>query len=319
MTFTMRFSMLMSIPEPLLLLLLSATTTFAQTSLLAINTSTPLNSAQLSSSAFSIAGSSTERLTVSVALCGAAPSGGNAARFFATNDTSVNNPGPDNIGSNVLEIFIGSDGIGNVTFENAGGGGWFAVDAGSAQQAFDVGISDTIGILISISKTMQFAYTICVHTEPLHELTDSLPLLGDTTSNQALLFSPPVSSIPVNEPSYPNYTFPEANLTTPDLPSIFPNFTLFLGQTDALPSFDLSTNSFSDGTSATACSLQNLQGLSLQNGSAVRETPVLRGSTGWRTQWLVNELQPLTNYTAFVIENGVKVSGPIFFLTKSGI
>lgn len=135
-----------------------------------------------------------------------------------------------------------------------------------------------------------------------------------------LLFSPPFSPFPQNEPSYPNYTFPAANLTAPEPPTAFPNFTLYIGQTASLPAFDVTTNTFTDGTPATACALKNLQGLSLVNNTSdnVQENLVLRDNAGWRTQWLVGGMQPLTNYTAFVLENDTKASGPIYFLTKSG-
>ncbi|KAI6001347.1 hypothetical protein EDD15DRAFT_2158590, partial [Pisolithus albus] len=37
----------------------------------------------------------------------------------------------------------------------------------------------------------------------------------------------------------------------------------------------------------------------------------------WRLQWFVEGFSPSTNYTAYVIQDRVKVSGPIYFLTKS--
>jgi calcium channel MID1 len=43
----------------------------------------------------------------------------------------------------------------------------------------------------------------------------------------------------------------------------------------------------------------------------------LRDQTGWRSQWLVGGLNPATNYTAFVVQDSTKISGPIYFLTKS--
>ncbi|KAI5981857.1 hypothetical protein EDD15DRAFT_2158798, partial [Pisolithus albus] len=37
----------------------------------------------------------------------------------------------------------------------------------------------------------------------------------------------------------------------------------------------------------------------------------------FRSQWFVEGLSPSTNYTAYAIQDRVKVSGPIYFLTKS--
>ena len=44
-----------------------------------------------------------------------------------------------------------------------------------------------------------------------------------------------------------------------------------------------------------------------------------RDSNGWRWQWFLNGLTPLTNYTAYTLQDGQIVpSNPIMFVTKSG-
>ena len=59
--------------------------------------------------------------------------------------------------------------------------------------------------------------------------------------------------------------------------------------------------------------------LSAQNTSRTiaNESLWARGNEGFRTQWLMGGLTPFTNYIAFVLQNNTKVSGPIFFMTKS--
>ncbi|THH03430.1 hypothetical protein EW145_g6263 [Phellinidium pouzarii] len=220
--------------------------------------------------------------------------------FFVTNNTAVSNPGPGSTESDVFEIIIGQSGIGNIMMSMTGGG-VFAVDAGSSSQSFEVGVSDT--------------------GDPLHEVLKSLPLLGDTTANQALLFSPSfLAPSPAAEQAYPNYTLPLANLTFPDPPALPPNFTILIGPVSAFPEFDYSQNAFSDGTPVTLCSLSirpNLTALSGSFGSVQSPSLVLRNADGWRYQWLVDGLQPLTNYTVFTFENEGRVSGPINVVTKS--
>lgn len=44
----------------------------------------------------------------------------------------------------------------------------------------------------------------------------------------------------------------------------------------------------------------------------------LKDDDGWRFQWLIPGLSSETNYTAYVIQDGTKMSGPIYFVTKSG-
>ena len=131
-----------------------------------------------------------------------------------------------------------------------------------------------------------------------------LPFFGDTTSNQALLFSPLFQRIENIKPTYPNFTLPAANMSQPPLPLTFPNYTLVLSPTSSGLANGLQTGCF----------------LSSQNtsGTIANETLWARGDEGFRTQWLIGGLTPSTNYTAFVLQqNNTKVSGPIFFATKS--
>ncbi|KAH8113052.1 stretch-activated cation channel Mid1 [Phellopilus nigrolimitatus] len=293
-----QLSRLLLFPESLIFLVLYATAAFAQPQPLALNQSLLLSSSSLSSSTFSLPKSSTSLLTVSVALCDAPANNNDGPRFFVTNNTAVSDPGPDSSESDVFEIVLGGNGIGNFTMDVPNGGGVFAVDVEGAARIFEVGVTDS---------------------GPLHEQLISLPLLGDTTANQALLFSPSFDVPSPDMPTYPNFTLPIANLTSPTPPNQFPNFTLLVGPIGAFPEFDFIANIFKDGLPVTACALQNLTNLVVNSGSFgnVKDSLVFRGADGWRTQWLVQGLQPLTNYTVYVIQDGVKVSGPINFVTKS--
>lgn len=136
------------------------------------------------------------------------------------------------------------------------------------------------------------------------QILDQLPLLGDTTANQAILFSHPFLPPPIEQPAYPNYTLPPANVSAPDIPPFIPNFTLVIAPTSAQLS----------SLPQTACALLNTS----STGSIVSNDPWLRGTEGWRSQWLVDGLSPSINYTAYVIQDSLMVSGPIYFATKSG-
>lgn len=106
----------------------------------------------------------------------------------------------------------------------------------------------------------------------------------------------------------------------PTLPSGAPNFTLVMGPTSAFPAFNASSNTATDSQPLTACALRGISGAMVSvNVINMQESVVFRGeSEGFRTQWLVEGLTPLTNYTAYVIEGQGQVSGPIYFTTKSG-
>lgn len=84
-----------------------------------------------------------------------------------------------------------------------------------------------------------------------------------------------------------------------------------------------------DGSPVTACSLRRIAGeqgggqvlATVDSGNGIgvfEQSMVLRDEAGWRTQWIVRGLTASTNYTAFVVQEGTKVSGPIYFATKSG-
>ncbi|EEB90298.1 hypothetical protein MPER_11511, partial [Moniliophthora perniciosa FA553] len=141
---------------------------------------------------------------------------------------------------------------------------------------------------------------------PIHEHLESLPMLGDTTANQAILFSAPFGDKPqITEPSYPNYTLPiPSKSELPFTPPITtPNFTLVIQESQSTTSGCLISSSGSSLNSS---------------GTIVNETTWIRDvKDGWRMQWLVGGLTPSTNYTAHVIQDGKKISGPIRFLTKS--
>ncbi|KAI0050150.1 hypothetical protein FA95DRAFT_1487893 [Auriscalpium vulgare] len=227
--------------------------------------------------------SSSSPLTVSIALCSAASSA--APRFFITNDSQVAVPGPGG-GTDVWELVVDSGGLANVTMTMDGGAGKLAVWGGGASDSVEIGASDS---------------------GPLHEHLPEPPLLGDSTSNQALLYSPPFGASPLAQPTYPNYTLPPAELafpTPPDGP--LPNYTLILAPlTAALTS-----------QPQTACALRSHADAKTA-GDVLRQQNWLRDEQGWRTEWLLDGLTPLTNYTAYTIQDGTKVNGPTYFTTKS--
>ena len=119
----------------------------------------------------------------------------------------------------------------------------------------------------------------------------------------AIVFSPPFAPAPNQQPTYPNYTLPIANLTLPTAPSS-PNLTLILSPT---------SSSLASGPQ-TGCRLASTK----SSGNQISQSAWLRDQDGWRSQWLIGGLTPTTNYTAFVIQDSTKVSGPIYLVTKCG-
>lgn len=147
---------------------------------------------------------------------------------------------------------------------------------------------------------------------PMHEYVENeYPFLGDTTANQALLFSPAFDPPETIHPTYPNYTLPPANLSFPTGPTSPPNYTLII-----LPTLSSSLSS----VPRTACALSGVRARDvLHQGGAQSEGLWLKDQNGWRWQWLVDGLTPATNYTVLAMQDRKKVSSSINFVTKSGM
>ncbi|KXN88082.1 Calcium influx-promoting protein ehs1 [Leucoagaricus sp. SymC.cos] len=260
---------------PSLLLTLFALSTNAQT-----RTPLPLNQVALFSSqtSFSVPTQTQGELAITVALCSIS-----SPRFFISNSTGslfAEDPGPDG-GEDNYEIFL-QDGFGNWTGLFPGGG-ILAVEGLPPGASFEVGVS-TSG--------------------PLHDILSDYPLFGDSTNNQAIVFSPMLAPAPPPDtPIYPNYTLPSANSSLPSPPTSIPNVTLIVSQTTDKPL--LRTSCFLNSSTIST------------TGTTVNSSLWLRGlEDGWRTEWLLGGLTPQTNYTAFVVQDTHKVSGPLYFVTK---
>ncbi|KAG1850506.1 stretch-activated cation channel Mid1 [Suillus tomentosus] len=155
-----------------------------------------------------------------------------------------------------------------------------------------------------VQNVGQTSFQVVASTGALvHGLIPALPFLGDTTNTQALIYSPPFSPIESSPPMYPNYTLPPANLSIPSPPSSPPAFSLIIAPT---------SSGLASGMQ-TACSINSTS----SSGLIVSNDLWLRNNDGWRSQWLIDDLTPSTNYTAYIIQDQVKLSGPIYFTTKS--
>ncbi|KAG9074673.1 stretch-activated cation channel mid1 [Ceratobasidium sp. 370] len=225
--------------------------------------------------------------SLTIAVCGAVLP---LPRFFVSNGTSVL-PGPS-----------GAPG--------SQGGQELNLDQGLIDYHTLTPDGGTLAIWPSTGARANWTLDVAVsETGPVHQRMSQLPLLGDTSSSRAILFSPPFLPPNFTEPKYPNYTFQPAIPNIPSPPSVppAPNTSLLLFPTANANETVWLTNS--------ACALASKLGGTLAT-TATRT--ILRDSDGWRTQWFIDGLSPSTNYTAYVIEDGAKVSGPSYLLTKSG-
>lgn len=222
-------------------------------------------------------------VVISVALCGSP--GGTAPRAVFTN-SSTRTPAEASVGTqDVFEISI-EEGLGT----------W----VGPISQ----------GGRLAITNTGQTQYEVGVSTDAKQALHQYLGqdglLFGDSTGNQAILFSPPFENITITQPKFPNYTLPTAQ--TPfsvSQPSSTPEFSLTL----------VETSSASGLLQRSSCALRATS----SKGTIKNQTSWIRNEAeGWRSKWLVEGLSPGTNYSVFVSRDGTKASGPLYFTTKSG-
>lgn len=159
---------------------------------------------------------------------------------------------------------------------------------------------------------------------PLHALSAVYPRLGDTTSTSALIFSPLLYSLPQPEPSYPNYTLPDAQLAFPDFSyaeplnsSLSSNLTLIVIPTNSSPTSTGLDNSVCAINAASAKnSVSGVNNIILK--SFQPEWMTVGDEQGFRSYWVLGDLTEQGNYTAWVSDDKGVLSQPAWFTTKSG-
>lgn len=154
-------------------------------------------------------------------------------------------------------------------------------------------------------------------TAPLSSVLSTSLLLGDTTSNQVLLFSPLLLPAPQSQPTYPNYTFPPARLDPPSLPEFtLPTIDLIVIPTSSSPTLQGLDQSHCAIRAANVSTGGLAQGTRNMVVNATTEWSAIGGIEGYRTYWVLGGLLPGTNYTAWYTDGEENISQPIWFRTK---
>lgn len=152
---------------------------------------------------------------------------------------------------------------------------------------------------------------------PIHSVAALQPLLGDTIAEESLVMSPVLARVNLSQPTYPNYTLASAFDESVPAPAGLPSMRIILVPTSESPATLGLGHSL-----ASALTAENNTG-TLANATTTNTT-FLRHTEGWRWAYLTGGLEPLTNYTAWTVENddetGTRgtVSGPILLSTKAG-
>ncbi|WWC61161.1 uncharacterized protein I303_103741 [Kwoniella dejecticola CBS 10117] len=164
---------------------------------------------------------------------------------------------------------------------------------------------------------------------PLNSMSSALPYLGDTTSNQALIFSPLLYSYSEAEPSYPNYTLPSAQLPLVPINDLSPD-SLVSGNTSLSENLTLYVVPTSSDNSPTTNQLEYSQcaiSLAVNTTGSLAEKVIVRTEepqwstvdslAGYRQYWVIGGLEAGTNYTTWLKDQNGVWSGPIWFNTKA--
>jgi calcium channel MID1 len=232
-------------------------------------------------------------LSISLALC---------SDFQSTNSPTFTLKNSTN--SPRTELALSSDGLTTWTGKVTDGATLQIENLGSLN--LEIGISDNGEFLVpNDSKSLMFVIRV---PGPLHQILPEYTLFGDSTSNQALIFSPVFMNVSLPQPTYPNYSLPQANLSFPDPPpnSQAPTISLIFSPTSSTPSLTQIPQ--------TGCRLNTVTPPADTNSTS---RSWLRDEQGWRMQFFVEGLTPATNYTAYIVQSGTQVSGPVYFVTKS--
>jgi calcium channel MID1 len=170
-----------------------------------------------------------------------------------------------------------------------------------------------------------------------NELSDLVPLPGDTTSSQVIVFSPVLYNDPIPQPTYPNYTLPDANLqvdpwdiilathSTNSSNSLESNFpmgrdpvSMLIVQTEVSP--------IQHGLRNSGWAIVESAESYKNDPSTVIEEPddtdtiwsTVGGQQGYRQIQVWTGLSPATNYTVWAMSATFTLSQPAFFVTKHG-
>lgn len=168
----------------------------------------------------------------------------------------------------------------------------------------------------SLSSHLAHRLSPSLTAVPLQTVSSTLPVLADTTSRYALLFTPVFASPPdaLAPQTYPNYILPppRVNATPPSSP---PNHTLYI-----FPTTDSSVNTLGKSSCYVRKRTDALKNVTV----AGNETRLLAGK-GWREMLLLEgkELTSEGNFTVWMERKtggseAVELSGPISFRMKEG-
>ncbi|WWC90056.1 uncharacterized protein L201_004988 [Kwoniella dendrophila CBS 6074] len=165
---------------------------------------------------------------------------------------------------------------------------------------------------------------------PLQTISSSIPFLGDTTSTQALIFSPLLYASLPYEPTYPNYTLPAPQLTFTPLNDLSPeslisgntslsnNLTLYVVPTTSNSS--PTSNQLDYSTCAISLSVNQTGSLAekiiTKSDSEEPQYSMINDEEGYRHYWTIGGLSPSNNYTAWIKDDQGTWLSPIWFTTK---
>lgn len=193
------------------------------------------------------------------------------------------------------------------------------------------GVEGNLQVQLSISgdrKSSRLLEPLLTLTGPLQTLASGTALLGDTTQNAVLLFSPVLLSQPHDQPTYPNYTLPPAQLSlaqspfsasggnlATDVTGLSSNLSLVVIPTGSSPTNDGLDNSYC-AVQAAGVSTGSVAAAKSMLVNATTQWTSVGGDEGYKTYWVLGDLEAETNYTAWVVDNQGGMTQPIWFVTK---
>lgn len=195
-------------------------------------------------------------------------------------------------------------------FGNWTGGGaegvWMEVNLRDGME-MEIGIDDQ-------GTSCQFlANDANLSSGPIHAVSTLPALLGDTTATQSLILSPVIAKRNTPPPTYPDYRIASPYPFNESLPLNGTAMRVVVVPTSDSPA--------ARGLGSSLCAVRRAEnrtgGLGRRQGRRWQQRP-----EGWRWAFVVGGLEPLVNYTAWVVEDASAVGGrlwqPIMMRTKEG-
>jgi hypothetical protein len=149
-------------------------------------------------------------------------------------------------------------------------------------------------------------------------------MLGDTTATQSLILSPIIAKLNLKQPTYPDYRISSPYPLNDSLPTNVTSMRVIVIPTTESPDAEHESTGSLGNSQCAVLRAEQRTGSIARNTEEIERTEgtLQQRPEGWRWAFLTGGLEPLVNYTAWVVEETGGHRGtmwqPVMMRTKEG-